>query len=76
MCIRDSADPAQRDGHEQALLADTVDKEAAGQIGNRARGELAGQDRADLRIVEPELLTDERKQEVERCRVPVRQRCV
>ena len=42
------ADPEQGERHEQALAVDRIHQHAARHIGERARGRLAGQDRADL----------------------------
>ena len=68
------ADPEQRHRHQQALAADRVDEDAARHVGDRAGRELAGQDRADLAVAQAEFVADQRQQQIERRRIPMRQR--
>ena len=68
------ADPEQRHRHQQALAADRVDENPARDVGDRAGRELAGQDRADLAVAQAELGADQRQQQIERRRIPMRQR--
>ena len=69
-----NADPAQRNRHEQALAADGVDENSAGHIGDGTGRVLAGQDRSDLCVIETEFFPDERQEDIECRRVPMRQR--
>ena len=66
-------DPEQGNRHQQPLLAHGIDERATGYVGDRAGDVLAGHDEPDLAIAEIELATDDRQQQVEGRRVPVRQ---
>ena len=68
------ADPEQRHRHQQALAADRVDEDAAGNVGDGARRILERQDRADLAVAQPQLGADQRQQQIERRRIPMGER--
>ena len=68
------ADPAQRERHEQALARHRIGDHAAGNVGQRAAHELAGQDRTDLLIAEVQLVADQRQQQIKRRRIPMGER--
>src|SRR5205814_9864903 len=54
-----------------ALAPDGVGDDAARHIRDRPRDVLARHDEADLAVAERELLADDRKQQVERRRIPM-----
>ena len=67
------ADPEQRYRHQQALAAHGVDQHSARHIGNGRGNVLAGHDQPDLAVRQTELAADQRQQQVEGRRIPVRQ---
>src|SRR6185369_17051199 len=68
------SDPEERHGHQQALASHRVHYHAAGDVGDGGGDVLAGDDEADLAVREAELVADERQQQVEGRRIPVRER--
>jgi hypothetical protein len=68
------ADPEERHRHQHAFAAYGVDHHAARDVGDGRGDVLAGDDQADLAVGEAELVADERQQQVEGRRIPVRER--
>jgi hypothetical protein len=68
------ADPEERHRHQHALAPDGIHQDSARHVRDRARDVLAGHDEADLAVGEAHLPADDRQDEIERRRVPVRER--
>jgi hypothetical protein len=65
------ADPGQRDRHQQPLATDRIHHHSTRHVGERAGGELTGQNRSDLAEAQVQLPADQRQQQIERRRIPM-----